>query len=78
MDWILLISLQWITLGSAPTPTTQTIGPFTSQELCNKAAEAIRSEINSPIPGQRVQTLGRLVCFALKDQETQKDTLGTK
>ena len=67
MDWMLLLSLQWITRGSAPTPTTQTIGPFATQELCNKAAEAIRSELNSPIPGQHVQTAGRLVCFALKE-----------
>jgi hypothetical protein len=73
MDWVLLVSLQWITLGSAPTPTTQTIGPFASQELCDKAAEAIRSELNSSLPGQRVQTLGRLVCFALNDRPAQKN-----
>jgi hypothetical protein len=78
MDWVLLVSLQWITLGSAPTPTTQTIGPFASQELCNKAAEAIKSELDSPIPGQRVQTLGRLVCFPLKDRAEQKDGHDTK
>jgi len=72
MDWILLISLQWITLGSPPPPTTQTIGPFASEQLCSKAAEAIREELNAPIQGQRVQTLGRLVCFALKDKDGQK------
>jgi hypothetical protein len=32
------------------------------------AAEVIRSEINVPIPGQRVQTLGRIVCLLRKDR----------
>jgi hypothetical protein len=39
-----------------------------SEELCNKAAEAIRREINAPAASQRVQTLGRVVCFARKDK----------
>jgi hypothetical protein len=78
MDWILLISLQWITLGSPPPPTTQTIGPFASEQLCNKAAEAIREELSAPIQGQHVVTLGRLVCFALKDKDGQKSEAGAK
>ena len=68
MEWVLFVSLQWIVLGSATQPTSQLIQPFVSEELCNKAAEAIRNEINAPIPSQRVQTLGRIVCIARKDK----------
>jgi hypothetical protein len=66
VEWILFISLQWIVLGSPPPPSTQQIGPFASEELCVKAADAIRAELNTAIPGQRVQTFARLACFALK------------
>ncbi len=68
MDWVLFVSLQWIALGSPTQPTTQQIQSFPSEELCNRAAEAIRNEINVPIPGQRVQTLGRIVCLLRKDK----------
>ena len=68
MEWVLFVSLQWIVLGSPTQPTTQQIEAFASEELCNKAADAIRTEINAPIAGQRVQTLGRVVCFARKDK----------
>ncbi len=68
MEWVLFVSLQWIVLGSPTQPTSQQIQPFASEELCNKAAEAIKAEINTPIGAQRVQTLGRVVCVALKDR----------
>jgi len=68
MEWVLFVSLQWIVFGSPTQPTAQQIQPFASEELCNKAAEAIRNEINSQIPGQRVQTLGRVVCVLRKDK----------
>lgn len=68
MEWVLFVSLQWIVLGSATQPTSQQIQPFTSEELCNKAAEAIKTEINAPIGSQRVQTLGRVVCVKTKDK----------
>ena len=69
MEWVLFVSLQWIVLGSPTQPTTQQIQSFPSEELCNKAAEAIRNEINAAIPGQlRVQTLGRVVCLLRKDK----------
>ena len=48
--------------------SSQQIQPFATEALCNKAAEAIRAEINAPIAGQRVQTLGRIVCLPLKDK----------
>jgi hypothetical protein len=69
MEWVLFVSLQWIVLGSPTNPTTQQIDRFASEELCNKAAEAIKAEINAPIGGaQRVQTLGRVVCIARRDK----------
>jgi hypothetical protein len=68
MEWILFVSLEWIVLGSPTQPTTQQIQSFPSEELCNKAAEAIRAEINAPIPGQRVQTMGRVVCLLRKNK----------
>jgi hypothetical protein len=49
-------------------PNTVHVEPFASEELCNKAADAIRAEINAPIASQRAQTLGRVVCFARKDK----------
>jgi hypothetical protein len=68
MEWVLFVSLEWIVLGSPTQPTTHQIQSFPSEELCIKAAEAIRTEINAPIPGQRVQTLGRVVCLLRKDK----------
>lgn len=68
MEWVLVISLQWIVLGSPTQPTAQQIDRFASEELCNKAAEAVRNEINAPIPNQRVQTVGRIVCIERRDK----------
>jgi hypothetical protein len=63
MEWILFVSLQWIALGSPTNPTTQEIGGFASEEVCNQAAAAIKAEISTPIGPQRAQTLGRIVCI---------------
>lgn len=68
MEWVLFVSLQWIVLGSPTQPTSQQIQSFTSEELCNKAAEAIKAEINAPIGAQRVQTLARIVCVQTKSK----------
>jgi hypothetical protein len=68
MEWVLFVSLQWIVLGSPTNPTSQQIDGFASEELCKKAAEAIRAEINAPIAAQRVQTLGRVACVERKDK----------
>ena len=68
MEWVLFVSLQWIVLGSPTQPNTQQIQPFATEELCNKAAEAIRNELNAPIAAQRVQTVGRVVCLLRKDK----------
>ena len=64
MEWVLFISLQWVVYGSPTNPTTQQIDRFASEELCNKAAEAIKAELNMPLAGLRVLTLGRVVCVA--------------
>ena len=63
MEWVLFVSLQWIVLGSPTQPTSQVIQPFASEELCNKAADAMRKEIDTPISAQRIQTVGRIVCL---------------
>jgi hypothetical protein len=68
MEWVLIVSLQWIALGSPTQPTMQQIDGFSSQELCNKAADAIRHEIDAPITSQRVLTVGRVVCVERRDK----------
>jgi hypothetical protein len=68
MEWVLLVSLQWIVSGSPTPPTSDTIQSFASEELCNKAAEAIRNELNAPLAASpRAQTLGRVVCVKRKE-----------
>jgi hypothetical protein len=68
MEWVLIVSMQWIALGSPTQPTMQQIDGFASEELCNKAATAIRAEIDQPITSQRVLTVGRVVCVQRKDK----------
>ena len=53
MEWVLFVSLQWVVYGS-PTPSnSQQIGRFASEELCKKAAEAIKADIaKSGEPGR--------------------------
>ena len=69
MEWVLFVSLQWVVYGSPTPPTTQLIQPFASEELCNKAAEALRNELNSSLGGTaRIQTLGRVVCVMRKEK----------
>jgi hypothetical protein len=68
MEWVLFVSLQWIVYGSPTPPTTQQIQSFPSRELCDKAAEAVRNELNAPLGGGRIQTLGRVVCLLRKDK----------
>lgn len=68
MEWVLFVSLQWIVLGSPTQPNTRQIDGFASEELCKKAAEAIRAEINEPTGALRAQTIGRIVCIERKDK----------
>lgn len=64
MEWALIVSLQWIIYGSVTAPTTNVVEGFQSSELCEKAAEAVRTEMNAPL--QRIQTFGRVVCVQRK------------
>ena len=67
MEWVLLVSLQWVVSGSPTPATTSQIQSFASEELCNKAAEAVRNELNAPFAApMRAQTLGRVVCLKVK------------
>jgi hypothetical protein len=67
MEWVLLVSLQWVVSGSPTPATTNQIQSFASEELCNKAAEAVRNELNAPfVAPMRAQTLGRVVCLRVK------------
>jgi hypothetical protein len=67
MEWVLLVSLQWVVSGSPTPSTTNQIQSFASEELCNKAAEAVRNELNTPVGANlRAQTLGRVVCLRVK------------
>jgi hypothetical protein len=68
MEWVLFVSLQWIVFGSPTPPNTQVIQSFASEELCKKAAEALKAEFNEPLGGQRVVTMGRVVCLLRKDK----------
>jgi hypothetical protein len=68
MEWVLFVSLQWVVFGSPTPPNTELIQPFASEELCNKAADAIKAELNAPLPAQRVVTFGRVVCLLRKDK----------
>jgi len=62
MEWVLFVSLQWIVFGSPTQPISQQIQHFSSEELCNKAAEAIRTEINAPI-GRPAHSNARQDCL---------------
>ena len=69
MEWVLFVSLQWVVSGSPTPPNTTVIESFASEELCKKAADAIRAEIEAPFPvQQRVVTMGRVKCLLRKDK----------
>ena len=69
MEWVLFVSLQWVVSGSPTPPNTMHIDSFASEELCKKAANAIKAEIDAPFTGQqRVATLGRVTCLLRKDK----------
>jgi hypothetical protein len=56
-------------MAAQPSRRRRWFSRFASEELCNKAAEAIRNEINTPTGGaQRVQTQRRVVCVLRKDK----------
>lgn len=69
MEWVLFVSLQWVVSGSPTPPNTTIIESFASEQLCKKAAEAIKAEMEVPVPGQqRVTTMGRVTCLLRKEK----------
>ena len=69
MEWVLFVSLQWVVSGSPTPPNTMLIESFASQELCKKAADANKAEMEIPFPGQqRVATMGRVTCLLRKEK----------
>jgi hypothetical protein len=45
------------------------IDSFASEELCKKAADAIKAEIEVPVAGQqRVMTMARVTCLQRKEK----------
>ena len=69
MEWVLFVSLQWVVSGSPTPPNTTVIESFASEQLCKKAADAIKAEMEVPVPGQqRVTTMGRVTCLLRKEK----------
>ncbi len=69
MEWVLFVSLQWVVSGSPTPPNTTIIESFASEQLCKKAAETIKAEMEVPVPGQqRVTTMGRVTCLLRKEK----------
>lgn len=69
MEWVLFVSLQWVVSGSPTPPNTLIIDQFASEQLCKKAADAIKTEMEVPYPGQqRVMTMGRVTCLQRKEK----------
>lgn len=66
MEWVLLVSLQWVVNGTAMPPTTASVVSFPSEERCRNAAVAVREEINKPIQG--ISTYGRIACLQRKEK----------
>jgi hypothetical protein len=69
MEWVLFVSLQWVVSGSPTPPNTLLIDSFASEQLCKKAADAIKAEMEVPVAGQqRVATMGRVACLQRKEK----------
>jgi len=39
VEWVLIVSLQWVVGGSATAPTTHTMVQFQTEESCKAAAQ---------------------------------------
>jgi hypothetical protein len=64
MEWVLVLSLQWIVGGSATAPTTHTLVQFPTEQLCKAAAQEIKNEMKATIQG--AETHARAVCVQRK------------
>jgi hypothetical protein len=64
VEWVLIMSLQWVIGGSATAPTTHTMVQFQTEDLCKAAAQEIKNEMKATIQG--AETHSRVVCVRRK------------
>jgi hypothetical protein len=63
MEWVLVLSSQWVVAGIGTSPTTTNID-FASQKLCKAAAQMLKEEMSLQI--EKVVTHSRAVCIRRK------------
>ena len=51
VEWVLIMSLQWVVGGSATAPTTHTMEQFQTEDLCKAAVQEIKNEMKATIQG---------------------------
>jgi hypothetical protein len=49
VEWVLIMSVQWVVGGSATAPTTHTIVQFQTEDSCKTAAQEIKNEMKATI-----------------------------
>ncbi len=49
MEWVLIMSLQWVVGGSTTAPITHTMEQFQTEDLCKAAAREIKNEMKATI-----------------------------
>jgi hypothetical protein len=64
VEWVLIMSLQWVVGGSATAPTTHTMEQFQTEDLCKAALQEIKNEMKATIQG--AETHARAVCVRRK------------
>jgi hypothetical protein len=64
VEWVLIMSLQWVVGGSTTAPITHTMEQFQTEELCKAAARDIKNEMKATIQG--AETHARVVCVRRK------------
>ena len=64
MEWILIMSLQWVVGGAGTAPIVHETTSFATEALCKEAAQAIKDEIKATIQG--AETHARVVCVRKK------------
>jgi hypothetical protein len=63
MEWVLVLSLQWVVAGFGTAPTTTDID-FASQELCKAAPQMLKGGMSVQI--EKVITHFRAICIRRK------------
>lgn len=71
MDWVMIISLQWVVGASPTSPTTTYVPNFQTEQLCKAAADVVRAETSTSI-GPGVQTYSRVVCMLRKTKAAKE------